>query len=365
MMPLLFLAALDLDARAAAKAAIDAMNNKFYSSSQAIWSPDDPWWLSGVALTGIIDYMRKTNSDDYMDQVKNIIQVQRTQWPQGGGDFRAESTDDTGWWALAMVRMYDLTGDTTYLNISVEDEAYIYNCWTSSPCGGGIYVDIKTQSYKNAIANELYIKLAASLHNRISNDTKYLSRAQTAWSWLQGTGMINGDNLINDGLAARDDGTCFNNKLPVWTYNQGVILGALVELYHATGDKAHLTSARTIADAVLASPLLTSTTNKDSTTNNGTLTESSCTPNEQDGCNDDQQVFKGVFAYSLAELDDAIPDGSHPYRAYLQQNAQTAYDKAREGSAGGDLYDVSWAGPFRNSTVAKQASAVGLLVAVI
>ncbi len=218
----------DVDARASAKAAIDAMNTKFYSATDAIWSPSDPWWLSGVALTGVIDYMRKTGTADYLDQVKTIIREQRKAWPDGGGDFRADSTDDTGWWALAMVRMYDLTGDRAFLDISVEDEAYMYKYWTTSPCGGGMYVDIKAKTYKNAIANQLYMKLAASLHNRFTNDTMYLSRAKTAWSWLQGSGMINSENLFNDGLAMDSDGTCFNNHLPVWTYNQGVILGALV-----------------------------------------------------------------------------------------------------------------------------------------
>jgi predicted alpha-1,6-mannanase (GH76 family) len=201
------------------------MNSKFYSSSQAIWSPDEPWWLSGFALTTVIDFMRKTKSTVYVNQVKNIIQAQRRKW---NGDFRAESTDDTGWWALAMIRMYDLTGDSMYLDIAKEDEAYMYQSWSSSPCGGGMFVDIKAKAYKNAIANELYIKLAASLHNRTPNDTTYLSRAEAAWSWFQDSGMINDNSLINDGLAAHSNGTCFNNKLPVWTYNQGVILGALV-----------------------------------------------------------------------------------------------------------------------------------------
>ncbi|KAK4043199.1 glycoside hydrolase [Parachaetomium inaequale] len=351
----------DLDIRAAAKAAIDALNNKFYSPAQAIWSPGDPWWLSGVALTSVIDYMRKTGSRDYMDQIESIIQVQRTQWSQDGADFRAESTDDTGWWALAMIRMYDLTGDSTYLNISIEDEAYMYKYWTSSPCGGGIYVDIKAKTYKNAIANELYIKLAASLHNRIANDTRYLSRAETAWSWFQNSGMINqSDNLINDGLASSSSGACSNNKLPVWTYNQGVILGALAELFRATNSETYLTSARSIADAVLS----TTTTPQLTNPNTGTLTEASCKQPDE-GCNHDQQVFKGVFAYSLAELDGAVSDhgGGHPYVSYIRQNAQSAYANAR--GEGTDLYDVSWAGPFLNSTVGKQASAVGLLIAGI
>ncbi|KAL2181751.1 glycosyl hydrolase family 76-domain-containing protein [Thermothelomyces heterothallicus CBS 202.75] len=404
---------LHLDIRAAARSAIEAMNKKFYSSAQAIWSPGDPWWLSGVALTTVIDYMRKTGTGDYLGQVENIIRVQRTQHPQNGGEFRADSTDDTGWckqesgrsapwmpfwespcdpetvtllrecpghaqrrslfWltsltgGLAMIRMYDLTGDSTYLSISTEDETFMYKHWTSSPCGGGIYVDTKTKTYKNAIANELYIKLAASLHNRIANDTKYLSRAETAWTWFQRSGMIKGDSLINDGLAASSNGACYNNELPVWTYNQGVILGALVELYRATSSETYLTSARAIADAVLSNdgstnPQLSSP--YDGEGGGGILTEASCKPDEPDGCNHDQQVFKGVLAYNLAELDAAVPDGSRPYRAYLERNAQSAYVNAREQAT--DLYDVGWAGPpFRDSTIGKQASAVGLLVAVV
>jgi hypothetical protein len=78
---------------------------------------------------------------------------------------------------------------------------------------------------------------------------------------------------------------------------------------------------------------------------------------------------------NLAELDAAVAtteeesggssSGSSggPYRAYIQQNAESAYGNDR--SAGGDLYDVSWAGPFGNSTVAKQASVVGLMVAAV
>ncbi|KAH6627849.1 glycoside hydrolase [Chaetomium tenue] len=348
----------NFDARAAAKAAIDALNNKFYSTTEAIWSPGDPWWLSGVALTSVIDYMRKTGSRDYLDQVEHMIQVQRTQWSNTGGDFRGPSTDDTGWWALAMIRMYDLTGNDTYLDISVEDEAYMYDCWTLSPCGGGMFVDIATKTYKNAIANELYIKLAASLHNRIANGIDYLARAETAWSWFHGSGMIKNDSLINDGLTASSDGVCYNNNLPVWTYNQGVIIGALVELYQATASEAYLTNARTIADAVLSSQTTPQLTR------DGILTEGACEPDEANGCNHDQQVFKGVFAYNLDELSNAIPDGSaNPYRNYLQQNAQSAYTHARGEAT--DLYDVSWVGPFRNSTIGKQASAIGLLVAAI
>lgn len=223
-----------LDAAAAAKAAIDAMNSRFFNASQSRWSPSEPWWVSGVALTTIIDYMRKTSSREYLDQAQQVIQAQRgaslAWWPQGGGEFRADSTDDTGWWALATVRMFDLTGDARYLDMAVEDEAYMHSYWTDGDCGGGVYVDIGPRTYKNAIANELYLKLAASLHNRLAggDNTRYLERAVRAWSWFRASGMINTEGLVNDGLAEKEDGSCFNNGLPIWTYNQGVLLGGLV-----------------------------------------------------------------------------------------------------------------------------------------
>ncbi|KAJ4304470.1 hypothetical protein N0V88_002083 [Collariella sp. IMI 366227] len=254
-----------IDTRSAAKGAIDALNSRFYDSEQAIWSPGAPWWLSGVAITSVIDYMHKTRSSDYMDQVNTMIEKQRAPlawWPQGDGDFRGDSTDDTGWWGLAMIRMFDLTGNATYLNISMEDEAYMYESWTDTACGGGIYVDIEKQTYKNAIANELYIKLAASLHNRVNNDTFYLERAETAWSWFRRSGMINSNNLINDGLSKRSDGSCVNNKLPVWTYNEGVILGGLSELYLGTSNTTYLTTARTLADALLLNTTIPNSTIK-------------------------------------------------------------------------------------------------------
>jgi len=208
------------------------MNAGFYDVAQGRWAPDVAWWTSGVALQAILDYMWKTGSREYMAQAEHIVALQSKPlpwYPQGNGSFRADSTDDTGWWALAMVRMFDLTGNMTYLNYTILDEEFMHTYWSTSYCDGGIFVDISQKTYKNAIANQLYMAVAASLHNRLgANDTKYLDRAVATWNWIKGSGMINGDNLINDGLARDANGTCYNNKLPIWTYNQGVVLGGLV-----------------------------------------------------------------------------------------------------------------------------------------
>jgi len=133
-----------------------------------------------------------------------------------------------------MIRMFDLTSDLGYLNISMLDEAYMYQYWSETPCNGGMYQDIVNMAYKNAISNELYMLLVASLHNRIPGDTVYLAKAKKSWEWFKKSGMINSDKLVNDGLAENNDGSCFNNKGPIWTYNQGVILGALTGIFPPT-----------------------------------------------------------------------------------------------------------------------------------
>jgi predicted alpha-1,6-mannanase (GH76 family) len=95
----------------------------------------------------------------------------------------------------------------------------------TSPCGG-IYWS-KVDDYTNAIANELYLSVAASLANRMpSNKEAYTAIAQGQWDWFKASGLINSNNLINDGLTEQ----CTNNGQQTWSYNQGVILGGLVEL---------------------------------------------------------------------------------------------------------------------------------------
>lgn len=90
--------------------------------------------------------------------------------------------------------------------------------------------------------------------------------------------MINDNNLINDGLDINSDGSCTNNHDAVWSYNQGVILGGLVELSKATGDTQYLSEATSIAEAAI-----------EALSEDGILHES-CEPND---CGGDGPQFKG------------------------------------------------------------------------
>ncbi|KUI63471.1 hypothetical protein VM1G_10334 [Cytospora mali] len=331
--------------------AIDAMNTAWYNETDGRWNSTTAWWLTGNALQGVCDYMLKTGDTQYLSQAEGTIEKQSGPlpwWPEGGGDFRADSTDDTGWWALALVRLFDITDDSSYLDTAELDEEYIYSYWNTSTCGGGILWNIPDLSYKNAISNELYIKLAASLHNRKPGDTQYLQRALQVWNWFNASGMINSADLVNDGLAEGSNGTCTNNGGTTWTYNQGVVLGGLSELYLATGDKDYLNTAKEIADAVVSSAALSP---------NGILTEP-CEPTGD--CDSNQETFKGIFSRNLGELNILLAD--RPYDSYLAHNARSAWENDRNSS---DYYGLSWAGPYTDATVGTQSSVISLLVSNI
>jgi uncharacterized protein YyaL (SSP411 family) len=281
------------------------------------WWPSS-WWNSAVALTSVIDYMRQTGDEQYLWIVDRTFQINKAAFPAGtrstdpvSGDFISTATDDTEWWALAWIDAYDLTGDSTYLDEAVTIANYVNTMWDTGNCGGGVWSNTDEQ-YKNAVTNALYIRLTAALHNRIPGDTAWLGRATTAWNWFLNSGMIDSSGLVNDGITT----SCANNGGTVWSYNQGLAIGAAVELWRATGDGTVLSEARYLADSAIGSPALVT---------NGLLTESCDSLTAQ--CDDNQKQFKGVFMHYLGDL-NSVTAGA--YDAFITTQADSLWTADRD-----------------------------------
>ncbi|MET9223760.1 glycoside hydrolase family 76 protein [Streptomyces sp. NPDC003300] len=295
-------------------AAADALMYS-YDPNTAYWPSS--WWNSAVALSTVIDYMRQTGDTRYLWVVARTFQVNKAAFPAGArssdpidGDFISRATDDAEWWALAWIDAYDLTGNVTYLNEAVTIATYVNGLWDTSTCGGGVWWD-RERTYKNAVTNGLYVRLTAELHNRISGDTTWLGRATTSWNWFRNSGLINASGLVNDGLT----GGCANNGQTVWSYNQGLVIGAAVEIWRATGDGTALAKARQLADAAVAAPSLVTS---------GLLTEQCDALNAT--CDDNAKQFKGVFMRYLQDLNGAT-GGAYRGFATTQGNSIWSADR--------------------------------------
>jgi predicted alpha-1,6-mannanase (GH76 family) len=301
---------------------------------QASYGPrsyqETSFWQSAVALRAAIDYMRASGSRAYLRDLDATYRA------HASDRFLNRYYDDEGWWALTWISAYRLTGQARYLDQARLIFADMITGWDGT-CGGGIWWS-KARTYKNAIANELFLAVAVRLHG-LTGDAGYAAWAHREWAWFRGSGMITPAHLVVDGLAACKPIL----DSPTWTYNQGVLIGALARL----GDRDALRTAREIAGAVIASPQLSP---------QGILREP-CEPSGS--CNTDQRIFKGIFGRGLKALYDRV--GDPRYQAYLRANAASVWRNDRRGSE----FGLSWAGPFDRAGTAGQAAAVDLLTTQI
>jgi len=314
----------------------------WYDSGTGQYASPAGWWHTANAITTLVNYERVANDTGYVSVIENTFSKAQT-GSGGHPNFTNMFYDDSGWWALAWIDAYDLTGNQAYLSMAETIFTYMTGGWDTATCGGGIWWST-ARTYKNAIANELFLSVAAKLANRTSGDTSggYLAWAQKEWTWFLASGMINASGLINDGLNSSNPAACTNNNGIVWSYNQGVILGGLVELAKAASDPTLLAHAQSIANAVL-SP------NSGMLTSNGILVDHGVSGG-------DAPQFKGIFMRNLMALYAAAPNAQ--YKSFADANADSIWTNDNSGNRFGAL----WQGPVDSTDATRQSSALDALV---
>jgi predicted alpha-1,6-mannanase (GH76 family) len=311
---------------ACSKAGIETLQT-WYNQETGLWQTTN-WWNAANAVTAAVRYSRVSGSDELKGTIENTFARNSAK------KFLNEYYDDEGWWALAWIDAYEWSHEARYLEMAEQIFADMAKGWDDT-CNGGIWWR-KDKKYKNAIANELFLSVAARLA-AVSPDKKdYLDWAKREWQWFAGSGMINDQNLVNDGLTA----ACQNNHRNTWTYNQGVILGGLTALSAQTKDPELLKRAQTIALAAMTKL----------STEDGILHES-CEPN----CGADGVQFKGIFMRNLATLNAAAP--SARVRDFLTANAKKICEVPDH------KFSVTWSKPSSSITAATQVSALDGILA--
>lgn len=324
------------------KAAINDLQN-WYNQESGLWETTS-WWNAANALTGIIRYTALTNDKSYAGVIENsfnrtkdfVLPATEENPEKQMKNFINDYYDDEGWWALAWIEAYDLTLDTKYLEMAKVIFEDMANGWDEK-CQGGIYWK-KGLSYKSAISNELFLLLAARLALRDSNVIYYQKWAEKEWQWFSQTGMINELPLVYDGVHDNCEA-----KGRHYTYNQGVILAALVDLGKLTNDNQYPKLAEKIALAAI----------KNMSTKDGILKGH---PKEEIG-NDGVQ-FKGIFMRHLAYLQGNYPN--QKFAEFIRNNAIAIQQRAIKPNS--SLIGSQWDGPFDVADAGRQSSAIDALV---
>lgn len=214
--------------------------------------------------------------------------------------------DDMEWLALSSLRAYHATGNQEFLEATDLLWEDIKTGWNDHQ-GGGIAWRKTQLDYKNTPANAPAAILAARLYKE-RQDPDDLSWARKIYQWQKSHLIDSQTGLVWDGINRNGDQKIDN----AWrfTYNQGVYIGAAMELYDLTGDDVYLDEAIKTADFVISDDHLAP---------NGIL------KSEGSG---DGGLFKGILVRYVAEL---ILSGHLPeereeaYSKFLSNNAISLY----------------------------------------
>lgn len=306
-----------------------------FDTGTGLWGKQG-WWHDANSLTALVNFSRATGTEEYLPA------IERTFIANLEKHFLINKYyDDEGWWALAWIDAYDLTGDKRYLSAAATIFDDMTTGWDNT-CGGGLWWT-RDRNYKNAIPNELFLSVAARLANRTEGRRRkpYVKWADREWNWLQHSPMLEDDHLFSDGL----DSACHDNHRRKWSYNQGVVLGGLSELSRLPGHAKVLPKAQTIAEAAILHL----------SDRNGILHES-CEPT----CSGDGTQFKGIFIRNLAQLNQRSPEPR--YIDFIRANAESLVKNAQ----GPDhSYGLIWSGPSGGTSSIAQTAAIDALNAAL
>lgn len=364
------------------QAAVDTLQ-KWYNTNTGLWETTH-WWNSANILTMLGDYalLNPAFKSDFVTIAQTthkkapgfkgqVLKVRtptsmdtyiypnipaRLQAPpelSANEGFLNWYYDDEGWWALAWLKAYDVTNEAIYIKeaITIFDDmtkGYDATC-------GGIWWN-KGHQANVAISNELFLAVAAQLANRVRAAQKqyYVDWVWRHWTWFRQAGFIGHDGSIYDGL---DLATCQNDNGTVWSYNQGVIIGALAEA-NATG-KYQWPSAIPVLYNYYASRTLHAAFKR--LQDSDGIIHDACEPN----CGNDGPQFKGILMRNIQTSREFL-QRSHGHfdrsRTAIAQNAASiwARDRNQDNKLG-----LVWSGPYMEATAATQSSALDALVAAI
>ncbi len=261
------------------------------------------YWPNAHVLDVLTDGFLRTKNVSYSQRMKSLLTGIKE---KNGGAYPNNFYDDMEWLALSSLRAYDVTKDQAFLDVATLLWTDIKTGLNSSQ-GGGIAWKKDQLEYKNTPANAPAIILACRLY-KLQNKAEDLQLAKTLYAWLKTTLVDPNNGLVWDGINRTGNGAI--DKDWIFTYNQGVFVGAGFELYQVTKDKGYLADAMKTANTSI---------------NNAGIAPSGLLKSEGQG---DGGLFKGILIryFTLLSKEAELSENERKnLKNFIKFNAETLY----------------------------------------
>lgn len=286
----------------------------------------DYWWQAHL-LDCLVDAYAREPTSRRRSAIGDVV---RGIHLRNGWRWRNGYYDDVAWLGLALERAavhadLDVTAPLNGITARLRDG------WTDH-AGGGIWWRVG-DDYKNVPANGpaaiLLARMAGSSHLSCADRTD-LQRARSTVDWITAMLVDPQTGVVYDGLHAAPDGSVRAVERNVYTYCQGVYVGACVELAEVDGAPRWARQAARTIDAVV-SWMTTPTTY-------GLVVRG------QGG--GDGGLFAGILVRYLAQAALALPDpvAARTAAGLVYGTADAAWENRAHGDSG-PLFGDEWSRP--------------------
>lgn len=195
------------------------------------------WWMAH-GIDSFIDAYQRTRSATYLTRAKALLHGVQS---KNGGSYFVSFYDDMEWLGLAALRAYQITGDAEYLSVAQTLWTRIKTAFSSGLMSWNTSCH---PNCKNTIASAPAVILGARLFAIGAAPAADLTMVETVYGNVKATLVDPTTGAVWDG---KDLASGAVNKA-TFSYNQGMFIGAALELAKLTGDATYTADARRTAD---------------------------------------------------------------------------------------------------------------------
>jgi predicted alpha-1,6-mannanase (GH76 family) len=270
------------------------------------------WWQAHL-LDCMIDAYLRNPTETRKAVIERLVRGIRVRNLTG---WTNDFYDDVAWLGLALQRAAGDVGVEKPKALQVIAR-HLRDGWTDH-AGGGIWWK-RNDDFKNVPANG-----PAAIFLARTGERGDLTRAKSTVDWIEDNLVDPGTGLAWDGLHVHPDGEIREVEKNIYTYCQGVLLGACVEIAQRDTSDPWLARAERVVTGV-----------HENLATNGVL---------KGAGGGDGGLFAGILARYLAQAALTVPEVSTQASHLVYQSAEAAW-RNRSMAVSGPLFGPEWIQP--------------------